>query len=236
LGFDSPEQALGKQVHFPLWEWMKPDSEIIGIVEDYHHEAIKRPVMPTIFFLNMSSFQQVYYSVKLNAGSDPKLTLEHIEKCWHEVYPDRPFQFFFIDDFYDQQFKSELHFQRIFGLFAGVAILLSCLGIFGMTLFQANSRLKEISIRKILGASVSNLLLLLSGGHIKIIAVSTLMATPVIYFSAKSWLEKYPERINLSVVVFIIPIAIIVTMVIVTSFFQTFKAANTNPVSHLKAE
>src|SRR5205085_12201112 len=138
------------------------------------------PVMPMIFFLNNAAFQQMFYSVKLNAGSDPQLALGQIEKTWHEVYPERSFQYFFIDDFYDQQFKSELQFGRIFGVFAVIAIVLGCLGIFGMTVFHANARLKEISIRKVVGASLQHLLFLLSGEYFKVVAISTVIAWPLI--------------------------------------------------------
>ncbi|MEZ4947559.1 MAG: permease prefix domain 2-containing transporter [Cyclobacteriaceae bacterium] len=236
LGFNSSEEALGQMIHFPLWPWMNPKSEIIGIVEDFNHEAVKMPVMPTIFFLNTRGFQQVYFSIKLAEGNNTREALTYIEKSWKEIFPTRPFKYLFLDDFYDKQFKAELQFERIFGLFSVIAILLAGLGIFGMTLFEASARLKEISIRKVLGASVASLVALLSGDHIRIVIYSSLLASPIIYISTSRWLSNYPMRIELSPWFFILPIAVTLIAVFLTSSFQTLEAANSNPVDHLKNE
>jgi putative ABC transport system permease protein len=235
LGFSSAEDAIGQDVQFMAVEkWDK--YKIVGVIEDYHHEAIKKEVYPTIFFLNHNIGQQVYYSIQLSAGSNPQDALAYIEKAWKEVFPQKPFEFFFLNDYYDQQFKSELHFRRIFTLFAGIAIFIACLGILGMTLFQANARLKEISIRKVLGASAANLIALLSRENIRLVVLSAILAMPLIFIAANEWLSSYPERIEISAIFFLAPIAIILLTVILTSFFQTLKAAYTNPVDHLKHE
>jgi putative ABC transport system permease protein len=236
LGFNSIEEAIGKEVSFPLWSWMKPKSEIIGIVEDYHHESIKRPVMPMIFFLNLRGFQQVHFSVRVNAGSNPAEALSYIESTWKKVFPERPFRYFFLDDYYDQQFKSELHFGRVFGLFAGVAVFLACLGVLGITLFEANARLKEVGIRKVLGASVKNILALLSKEHFRVAMISSVAACPLIYLLASQWLTNYPVRINVTAIIFALPIAVVVLLIVVTSSFLTWKVATSNPVDHLKHE
>jgi len=152
------------------------------------------------------------------------------------LFPNKPFDYFFIDDYYDQQFKSELYFSRIFGLFAGVAVFIACLGILGMTLFEANARIKELSIRKVLGASVSSLMALLSKGYFKLILLSAFVSVPVIYWSATKWLESYPVKIEVSVWYFIFPLTTVIVMAILASGVQTFKAANSNPVDNLKHE
>ncbi|MEO8474099.1 MAG: ABC transporter permease [Chryseolinea sp.] len=235
LGFHSPEEAIGQMVNFQLFdEFLK--YKIIGVVEDYHHEAVKKEVYPTIFALNYSAFQQVYYSVRLNARSNSVDALAYIEKSWKELFPERPFEYFFLDDYYDQQYKSELHFGSTFTLFAGIAVFIACLGILGMTLFETNARLKEISIRKALGASAVSLVTLLFRDHARIVLMSTLIAGPLIYFFGKEWLSTYPNRIEISFLFFFAPLGIILSMVVVTSGFQTVKAANTNPVDHLKHE
>lgn len=235
LGFRSPEEAINQVVDFQLFdEFLK--YTIIGVVEDYHHEAIKKEVYPTIFALNYSTFQQVYYSVRLNAGSNSADALAYIEKSWKEIFPEKPFEYFFLDDYYNKQYKSELHFGSIFTIFAGIAIFIACLGILGITLFEANARIKEISIRKVLGASVSSLVALLSRDHVRIVLLSTLVAVPLIYFLANEWLSTYPVRIEISSLFIIVPVGVILTMVIITSGFQTLKAASTNPVDHLKHE
>jgi len=236
LGFQSAEEALNQIIYLVLWADDFEKYKIVGIVEDYHHEALKKEVNPIIFTLNYDRFQQAYYSVKLSAGTNPHEALAYIEKSWKEFFPSKPFDYFFMDEYYDQQFKSEKHFERIFGSFAMVAVFLACLGILGISLFEANSRLKEISIRKVLGASVANLVTLLSKDHIKMILLSCLLAGPLIYFVSDNWLSAYPIRIKLSAFHFLTPLVILFTLVFLTSIIQTMKAALTNTVDHLKNE
>lgn len=142
---------------------------------------------------NYGSFQQVYYSIRLPSGTNLPHAVNTIAKSWQETFPEKPFEYFFLDDYYDQQFKSELHFQNIFALLAGVAIFIASLGILGMTLFKAHTRVKEISIRKVLGASVLSLLALLSRDQIKVICISLIISFPLIWFIASDWLSSYPS-------------------------------------------
>lgn len=234
LGFHSADEALNQTVSLAIWDWVKPDFKIIGVVEDYRHETIKKPIFPTIFWLNQNRFQQVYYSIKLNAGANPQNALSYIKKSWKEVFPDRPFDFFFIDDYYDQQFKSEVQFSRIFAVFAGIAVFLACLGILGISLFEANSKLKEISIRKVLGASIANLVSLLIKRHFKTILIAGALSVPIIYVCASNWLNSYPVRIQITLWFFLLPLVLMIALVGLTSGFQITKAASTNPVDYLK--
>jgi putative ABC transport system permease protein len=172
----------------------------------------------------------------LNPKSNPEKAVDDIRKSWKAAFPDKPFEYSFLDNYYDQQFKSELYTKRIFSVFAGIAVFIGCLGILGMTLFEANARIKEISIRKVLGASSSSLVALLSRDNVRLVLLSSAIATPLIYFVAQKWLSTYPVRIDISPLFFLIPIVIILLVVGGTSSVQTFKTANTNPVDHLKNE
>jgi putative ABC transport system permease protein len=235
LGFQSPAEAVNQEVYFqPFDDFIK--CKIIGVIKDYHHEAVKQEVFPTILFHNYATYQQVFYSIGLDAGASPADALKHIEKTWKESFPDRPFEYFFLDEFYDRQFKSEVQFQNVFTLFAGVAIMIACLGVLGMTLFEMNTRLKEISIRKVLGASGVGLVILLSRKNMKLILLSCAIASPVIYFLAGEWLSNYPAKIELTPWLALIPFGIVATMVILVSGLQTVRAARTNPIDHLKNE
>lgn len=235
LGFKSPTEALNQEVYFqPFEDYIK--CKIIGVIKDYHHEAVKKEVFPTILFHNYATYQQVFYSVGLNAGSNPGETLKQIEKIWKETFPDRPFEYFFLSEYYDRQFKSELQFQSIFTLFAGIAIVIACLGVLGMTLFEMNTRLREISIRKVLGASVFGLVILLSRTNMRLILISCGLATPLIYYFAKEWLSNYPAKIELTPLLVFFPLAVVAFMVIFVSGIQTIKAAGSNPIDHLKNE
>lgn len=235
LGFTSATDALNQEIYFEAFD--EPlKCRIIGVIKDYHHEATKKEVYPTILFHNYATFQQVYFSVRLNEGSKPEESLSQIENTWKELFPDRPFDYFFLDEYYDRQFKSEVYFQKIFTLFAGIAIVVACLGILGITLFEMNSRLKEISIRKVLGASVVGVTILLSKTNVKLIALASIFATPLIYILATEWLSNYPERIQLTAWLALIPVAVIMIIVLTVSGFQTIKTARANPVDHLRGE
>jgi len=236
LGFQSAEEALNQIIYLVLWGDDFEKYKIVGVVEDYHHEALKKAVQPVIFTLNYDRFQQVYYSIKLNAGANPHEALSFIEKSWKEFFPSKPFDYFFMNEYYDRQFKTERHFEIIFTSFAVVAVFLACLGILGISLFEANSRRKEISIRKVLGASVVSVLALLSKDNVRVILLSCLLAMPLIYFVSDYWLSAYPVRIRITPFHFLLPLVILLSVALVTSFVQTMKAALTNPVDHLKNE
>lgn len=236
LGFTSPAEAVDQEVDFLLWGGKFEKYKIVGVVEDYHHEAIKKAVEPTILSFNHGRFQDVYYSVKLSAGSDPQEALAYIHDRWKEVFPAKSFDYFFLDEYYDRQFKTERHFARTFGSFAGVAVFIACLGILGLTLFEMNARLKEISIRKVLGATAANLVRLLSKEYFKLVLMATLISAPVVYYSASEWLKNYPVRIEISGWFFVWPLIVMVVLVSIASGLQTIKAASTNPVDHLKGE
>jgi putative ABC transport system permease protein len=235
LGFRSPEEAIGETVNFQLFDDFQK-YRIIGVVEDYHHQAIKSAVYPTIFAMNFGAFQQVYYSIRLQEGTHPQDAIGMIQRTWKRVFPEKPFEYFFLDEYYDQQFKSEVRFTAIFTFFAVVAICIASLGIIGMTIFQANARMKEISIRKVLGASLANIISLLSRSHLIIVLLSATISAPLIFFIGSLWLATYPVRIEISPLFFVIPLLIILAAVVVTSFFQTWKAATTNPIDHIKHE
>lgn len=236
LGFTTADEAIGQVVSLPLWDWLKPDYEIIGVVADYHHESIKKEICPTIFFLNQGKFQQVFYSIKIKPGSNPQQALASIEKAWKGIFPEKPFEYFFLNDYYDQQFKSELHFARTFSFFGGVAVFLACLGVLGMTLYEANSRQREISIRKVLGASLENLIALLYKRYFRLILIAIMLSVPITYMTAGKWLSFYPVKIGITVIFFLLPVLLLIGIIILASGIQTYRTANSNPVNHLKYE
>lgn len=234
LGFNSPEEAVDKIVEFENFEDHFQKHRIIGVVEDYHHEAVKKQILPMIFSPNYGSFQQVYYSIRLNPTSNPEQAVDDIRKSWMAAFPDKPFEYSFLNDYYDQQFKSELYTKRIFSVFAGIAVFIGCLGILGMTLFEASARQKEISIRKVLGASATSLIRLLAKDNMRLILLSAAISIPLIYFIAERWLSSYPMRIDVSPMFFVVPLVILLLLVAFVSSFQTIKTASSNPTDHLK--
>ena len=234
MGFGSIEEALYKEVYFMEDDWDR--WRVIGIVEDYRHESVKNPMHPTIFRLHKDKGQMLYYSILLTNARHPNEAVSAIEKAWAETWPEKPFNYFFMDTYYDQQYKSEIHFSRIFAVFSLVAMFISCLGILGMTLFEANARLKEISIRKVLGASVASLVALLTKRYFRLIAVASLIAMRLSYFSATEWLETYPMHMSIPWIMFVAPLSVVILLIAIASGLQTVKAARTNPVNNLRCE
>jgi putative ABC transport system permease protein len=236
MGFDTPQDAIDQTVAFHLFGGKFKPYKIVGIIEDYHHEASKKEIQPTILSLNHQQFQQVFYSVKLAKGVDARVGLEHIEQTWKKIFPDKPFEFFFQDEYYDRQFKIERRFASVFGLLTMIAILIACLGIVGMTLFETTSRLREVSIRKVLGATISNLLSLLSASYLKLVFLSALCGLPIIYSFSVLWLDNYPLRIGFSIWYIVSPVFFSILLISISAGWQTVKTVLTNPVKHLKDE
>lgn len=231
LGFSSADEAINQKIYFNEPEdWNQ--WTIIGVVKDYRHESIKAPINPGIFRLHRNKGQMLYYSMSLTDVN----ALPLIEKLWRETWPAKPFEYFFLDKHYDQQYKSEIHFSRVFTTFSGVAIFIACLGILGMSLFEANARTKEIGIRKVLGAQLTNILFLLTRDSVRTLLLSFLIAMPVVYLLSAEWLSKYPEHITFSLWFVIAPLALIALLVLIVSLTQVLKAATRNPVEALKNE
>jgi putative ABC transport system permease protein len=234
LGFKNTEDAKDQEIYFHLFGSEFKKFKIVGVLEDYHHETAGKPVQPTVLSLNHRSFQQVFFSVKLNKGTNPQEALSHIQATWDRLFPGKPFDYFFQDEYYDRQFKSEKRFRSVFGLFTAVTMLIASLGIVGMTLFETNARLKEVTVRKVLGASVTSLVTLLSSGYFRIIIVSVLCSMPVVLYFSYDWLNGYSVRIEMSVWFYVIPVVAILLLVALSSGWQTIKAAMSNPVDHLR--
>ncbi len=234
LGFASADEAVGKEIYFMEDEWDK--WKIIGVVEDYHHEAVKVPVHPTIFRLHRNQGQMVYYSVLLKPNISSKDAIATIRDEWASVWPEKQFDYFFLDEYYDQQFKTEVNFKQTFLSFSCVAIFISCLGLLGITLMIVNVRRKELSIRKVLGATSGHLAMLLSKENLQAIVWSSIISTPLIYWLGSLWLSTYPVKVSISFTTIVIPLLVLVVLIVLTSGIQIVRAANSNPVKYLKSE
>lgn len=235
LGFASAEEAVDQEIYFMVtWEWKK--YRIIGVTEDYHHESVKQSVTPTIFYNNVRKFQMVFYSIRISPDVTVDEAIADIRESWKQVWPEKPFDYTFMDQRFDQQYKSEVRLGSMFRLFAGVAILLACLGIIGLTLFEVHTRVKEIGIRKVLGASAFELVRLLTRSYLFVTVIAAVVALPFTYWAATIWLNEYPVRIQLQSLYFVLPLTLIALLILVSSGFQTFRAASTNPVDALRHE
>ena len=206
--------------------------KVIGVVKDFHFESLHEEIVPVVFQAR-ASYGRI--SVKL-AGKNTQEAISHIEKVWKDFLPHRPFEYNFLNMQYQQLYSDEQRQGQLFTIFAGLAILIACLGLFGLTTFNTLQRVKEIGIRKVLGASVGNIVQLLSKEIIILIIVSNLIAWPVAWFFMDKWLESFAYRINLSIWLYILAGVSAVLIALITVSTQTIKAAMSNPANTLRYE
>ena len=232
LGYTSPEEALGQRVY--VWRGGDFEGEIIGVLANYHQRSLDNAYDP-ILMLNDDFFPNNYFSLKVNTD-DLGQTIDHIEAEYARFFPNNPVEYFFLNDFFDQQYRADQRFGQIFTLFAVLAIFIACLGLFGLATYTAQHRTKEIGIRKVMGASVASIVTLLSQDFIKLVFVASLLALPLAYFALYRWLESYAFRIEVQWWFLVIPVVVVLIIALFTVSFQTIKAAVANPVEALRSE
>ncbi|MEM9327047.1 MAG: FtsX-like permease family protein, partial [Bacteroidota bacterium] len=163
-------------------------------------------------------------------------TLEELRTDWEYAYGNRPFNYFFLDDYYEEQYKAEVKFGSIFGWFSGLAILVACLGLFGLASFMTRLRTKEVSVRKVLGASFQSLWVLLTGDFLKLVGIAILISLPLTWWLMSTWLQSFANRIPLSAWLFFGPACLLIAIAVGTVSYHTLYTANVNPASTLKDE
>lgn len=209
---------------------------VIGVIKDYHFASLANAVAPVLHFYRPSdSDAHRMISVKLAAGN-VAAALEHIRAQWHALDPSRPLDFFFIDDNLNQLYQSEIRLSAVTGTFTGLAILIACLGLFGLSSLMVAQRTKEIGIRKTLGASTANIVLLVTKIFNKLVLVAFGLACPLAYFATKRWLQGFAYRVEVSWEIFALAGLLALVIAFLTIGFQSLKAALTNPVEALRYE
>ena len=228
IGFSKIEDALGDQIYF--WG---DTFRIVGVLKDYHQESLKKAFEPLIFRYN--SAPGGYYSIRFNT-TDIRTSMTRFEEHWKTLFPGNPFISFFLDDRYDQQYQADQQFGKVFGIFSGLAIFIACLGLFGLSSLTILQRTKEIGVRKVLGASVSSILGLVSKDYVILMIFSIAAATPMAWWIMSSWLEDFAYRISLSWWIFALPSMIVVAIALITVSIHTLRAASTSPTKSLRYE
>jgi ABC-type antimicrobial peptide transport system permease subunit len=211
----------------------KTPVRIIGVVKDALMDSPYSPVEPLVFGHNPYGFVVTYRLAK-NAGTHT--AIEKIGKIFDKYNPAYPYQFKFVNDEYEHKFNLEVLVGKLAGVFAGLAIFISCLGLFGLAAYVAEQRTKEIGIRKVLGASIAQVWLLLSRDFIVLVVISCIIASPVAFYYLHNWLQKYPYRVDIGVGVFVASGIAAIIITLFTISFQAIKAALTNPVKSLRSE
>jgi putative ABC transport system permease protein len=234
LGFKDPKDAIGKIVETKNGRGRVFENEVVGVIQNFHQTSLKDAFTPTVLrMIDPSSV--THYELKINSN-DMARSVALVQKTYQNVFPDSAFDYFFLDEFFDQQYKVEQHFGQVFSLFAGFAIFVACLGLFGLTLITISQRIKEIGIRKVLGASVNNILILLSKDFMGLILIANMIALPIAYWSCYRWLQNYQFRVDFSLWFFVLPMLMVCLIALITISTQAIKAALSNPVKSLRTE
>lgn len=212
-----------------------PPLRVIGIVEDMIAQSPYEPVKQGIYVFDKEG-ESSFYNLRLNPKQSVGQNLAIIERVFKQHFPNIPFQYDFVDEEYGVKFASEERVGRLSGIFTALAILISCLGLFGLTSFVAEQRTKEIGVRKVLGASVFNVWNMLSKDFLKLVIISCFIAVPIAYYVMNGWLQDYPYRVILKWWIFALAMIGAVLVTIVTVSFQAIKAARSNPIKSLRTE
>ncbi|GAB4049796.1 ABC transporter permease [Spirosoma litoris] len=228
MDFKKAEDAIGDRIIF-----QSDTLRIVGVLKNYHHESLKKAFDPLIFRYHPGAFG--FYSIKLNPSS-VKASLSSFEKEWKAIFPENPFMYFFLDDHYNQQYKADEQFGKVFGLFSSLAIFIACLGLFGLSSLTVIQRTKEIGVRKILGASVPTILVMISRDYILLLVLATVPSVPLAWWIMTGWLSNFANRIPLTWWIFAIPSFAVFIIAMLTVSVHTIKAARTNPVRSLRYE
>jgi len=210
------------------------DGSAVGLVEDFNSQSLHDKLQPT-FIQAVTTPQYGNMLVRINAG-DEKQALTTISKQFKSFYPDKPFSYNWISDEVDAQYKSEYKLQQLFTCFSMLIIFLACLGLFGLVSFTAEQRVKEIGIRKVLGAGVGNIITLISKDYLILVIVAIVVASPIAYYAMNKWLQDFAYRINIQWWVFILTGFLALLIAFITVSFQSVKAALANPVKSLRSE
>ena len=227
-GIPTPQEAVGRELSFWGRKWM-----IKGVLQNYHYESPKAAYIPIIH--TYSPDFDAFASVKF-MGGNPDDQLATLKKVYKANFPYSPFSYFFLDSEYDKQYKADDRFQQVFGALTAFAILISCLGLFGLATFTVSKRTKEIGIRKVIGASTANLMLLLSKDFMKTVLIAVVIGLPITYFLVENWLANYASHIGLSWWLFAAPAALVVLLVAISISGKTITTALANPVEALRSE
>ena len=213
-----------------MWQ---TEGTIIGVVKDFHFASLKEKIEPAVMLYSVHNFGRIFIKT---SGGDPAKAIAATENIWKAYNPKFAFNYAFLDDTFNELYKSEQRTGTLFNVFAAIAIFISCLGLFGLAAFTAQLRTREIGVRKAIGASVSSIIGLLAKDFVKLVMVAIVIAVPIAWYLMDKWLQGFAYRINMSWVVFLLSGSIAILIAVATISFQSVKAAIANPVKSLKTE
>ncbi len=229
FGWGTPLQSIGKTIDWGLGK----KGKVIGVVKDFNFSSLHDNIRPLIIHILPDDYGFVAVLVK---PGNINQTIKHIENAWKNIATNSPFAYSFVNEDFENLYKAEHNMQTVLSLFTLLSVFISCLGIFGLAAFTIRQRFKEIGVRKVLGASVSNIAGLLSKDFLKLVVLAVIIASPIAYFGIYKWLESFAYRINISWWIFLVTGIAVIAIALATVSFQAIKAALANPVKSLRTE
>jgi putative ABC transport system permease protein len=237
LGFGTPQKALGQKLYWHVWNDKNPDSikegQVIGVVKDFNYKSLYDKVETTVLQIFPDAAWKVAVKMKT---ADIGITISQVKNIWNQFTPEYPIEYKFLDENFEQMYRSEDKLKSLLWIFTTMAIFVGCLGLFGLAAYSAERRRKEVGIRKVLGASTKGVVVLLSKDFVKLVVISLLIASPVAWYFMNKWLRDFAYRINISWWIFILAAALTILIALLTVSFQAIKAAIANPVKSLRTE
>lgn len=231
MGFKTPEGAIGS-----VFRIGQNTFKVKGVIENYHHVSLHYPVRPSIYFQNLQWDMSVgYYSFQLSS-SDLSGTMKNIEKIWKRLYPKDEFIYFSSNKEFEDQYRSDLKFNNILAVSALMALVISCMGLLSLAIFTTKRRIKEIGIRKVNGAKVSEVLTMLNRDFVKWVAIAFVIATPIAWYAMHRWLESFAYKTELNWWIFALAGLLTLGIALLTVSWQSWKTATRNPVEALRYE
>jgi putative ABC transport system permease protein len=231
MGFSSPKAAIGQLISGG--QNSMDSLEVKGVIADYHNEGLQKSIQPLVIFANRRARE--YYSVKIQQ-KNAESTVASIKKIWDQYFPAEPFDYFFLDEFFNRQYAENKRFGKVFGFFAILAIGIACFGLLGLSAYNVLQRTKEIGVRKVLGASVNSLVITLSKDFLALVAIAFVIAIPIIKVAMHSWLQDFAYRTSIPWWIYALAGVLAILIALVTVGFQSLKAALANPVNSIRTE
>jgi putative ABC transport system permease protein len=228
FNFGTPEAALGKKMNREGKE-----GTVIGVIGDFNYTSLTEPVSSMVLELSPNGYNTL--SIKFE-NANVASTLETIESEWNKMFPEKSFQYTFLDEQLDDQYRGFQNFASIIQVFTGIAILISCLGVYGLILFVVQRKVKEIGVRKVLGASVVSILQLIYKDFVWLIVAGFVIAIPVSYYFINQWLENFTYHTTIDVITYVASLLAVMIVVVITIGIQAVKASLANPVNSLRSE
>jgi len=231
MNYKNPVEAIGK-----VFNIGQNSYKVLGVIEDYHHNSLHFPIQPIIYFQNLEWELSVgYYSFQVDAAN-AELTMQKLEKIWKKLYPIDEFLYFFSNKEFEAQYRSDVAFNQILTFSALMALLISCLGLLSLAIFNTNHRIKEIGIRKVNGAKVSEVLVMLNKDFVKWVVIAFAIAAPLAWYAMHQWLQNFAYKTELSWWLFVVTGMLVLLIALLTVSWQSWRAARRNPVDALRYE